>query len=248
MKKLTLSTSVFTLLASTALAGGLDRSGQGIGAVFNAPGTTGVSFGVIMPSIKGIDNTGNSYDIGETYQQYGFSYTGKATEKFSYALIVDQPYGVNVSYGNNPTTSALGGTMADLSSQSATFVGRYALTSRFSVLGGISVESVKGTVALNGVSYRNAISTAAVVKDYNENTRPSGTPELEVTTLGAALQNSLPAVATDAATAIDTAYGAGTTAALGAGVTTQSTAFATNGGYNFSMEDDTSVGFLLGAA
>lgn len=114
MKTLALSTSILALASSAALAGGLDRSGQSISAIFSAPGSTSVSFGAVKPSIKGTDTVGNSYNVGDAYQQYGYSYTGGKANAFSYALIIDQPYGANVTYGNSPLTSTLRGTMADL--------------------------------------------------------------------------------------------------------------------------------------
>ena len=232
------------LLASTALAsaGGLDRSGQPIGAIFAADGTTTLSFGIVMPSVTGTDSTGASYDVGDTYTQLGFSYTNSISDNLSYALIIDQPYGANVTYGTDPLTTNLGGTMADLTSQAATFVMRYSFGPRFSVYGGISYEGVGADVALNGIAYRNAISTSAVTRGFNA-TLPGGTPLLSAATLGAAIQGSAAA-----ATAIDTTYGAGTTAALGGQVATQATSFAVNGGYNFNMEEDYSVGYLIGAA
>ena len=51
-----------------------------------------------------------------------------------------------------------------------------------------------------------------------------------------------------AQTAIDTTYGAGTFATLAGSLGTTATNFATNDGYKFNMKQDTSVGFLLGAA
>ncbi len=242
MKTLTRGVSLLALASSSAVAGGLDRSGQSISALFSAPGSTSVSFGSVMPSIKGSDTAGNSYDVGDSYQQYGYAYTGGAADAFSYALIIDQPYGANVTYGNSPLTSTLGGTMADLSSHAATVVGRYALSPRFSLLGGVSAETVEGTVNLNGTAYRGAISAAAVAKTFNAGL-PAGTPELDTTTLGAAALGN-----TTAQAAIDTAYGAGTFATLAGSLTTTSTDFATNDGYKFNMKADTSVGFLLGAA
>ncbi len=242
VSKLTLVSCALAIAAGPSFAGGLDRSGQSISAIFAEPGTASLSFGVVMPSITGTDAGGNSYDVGDTYQQLGLSYTGAFTDKLTYAIIVDQPYGANVTYGNSPLTSALGGTMADLSSKAATIVARYAVTDRFSILGGVSFESVEGTVSLNGIAYRDAISTSAVTATFNAGL-PGGAPQLDSTLLGAALAGS-----TAAQTAIDTAYGAGTFSALATNVGSTATGFATNGGYRFNMARDNSVGVLIGAA
>lgn len=234
MKKVWLGASALALIAGAASAGGLDRSGQSILPIFDADNSGGFSFGYVMPSVEGTDALGNDYDVGESYSQIGASYTGAVNESFNYALIVDQPYGANIDYNNDPTTSTLGGTGADLSSEAVTFVGRYAFTDRFSVFAGLKAERVRADVALNGVAYAQAISTSAVA---------STVPGLSSETLGAALQGD-PA----AAASIDGTYGPGTTAALGGAVTAQIGSFFANGGYNFEMEDDTKPGYVLGAA
>ena len=120
--------------------------------------------------------------------------------------------------------------MADLSSHAATVVGRYALSSRFSVLGGISLETVEGTVNLNGLAYKQAISTAAVASTVNG---------LSTELLGAALIN---APGARAAVDVISNYNALETAVDGRKVL-----FGADG-YKFNMKQDTSVGFLLGAA
>ncbi|WP_071675208.1 hypothetical protein [Nioella nitratireducens] len=242
MNKFALAASA--LLASTAIvqAGGLDRSGQSTSAIFADDGATSLSFGVVMPSVSGTDALGNSYDVGDTYTQFGFSYTNRINDAFSYAVILDQPYGANITYGNSPLTSTLGGTMADLSSTAATFVGRYEVGGGFSVFGGIGVETVQADVALNGIAYRNAIATSAVARTFNAGL-PAGATQLSSATLGAAVAGNATAQA-----AIDTAYGAGTFAALAGGVGTQATNFATNGGYRFNMQDDAQPTYLIGGA
>ena len=116
-----------------------------------------------MPSVTGTDTGGGtgSYDVGDNYTQFGFSYTNRVNESFSYALIVDQPYGANTTYSGDPGSANLAGTMADLSSQAATLVLRYQFGERFSVFGGLSYEGVEADVALNGLAYAAGISAAA---------------------------------------------------------------------------------------
>lgn len=173
------------LLLSTSLvsAAGLDRSGQGIGAIFADDQTASLSFGVIQPNVVGRDAAGNSYDVGDTYTQLGFSYTHVLTEQASVALIFDQPYGANVDYRTDPATSALGGTGADLSSESLGIVGKFQFNERFSVFGGIKAERVRADVSLNGTAYANAIVTPSSVAPtaaagFNGNIAGTGLPNL----------------------------------------------------------------------
>ena len=138
-----IAASTAALLATTtiATAGGLDRSGQSVSSIFNDDGTAGFSIGYVMPSVTGTDYVGTGdYDVGQAYTQTSASYTNRISDAFSYAVIYDQPYGANIEYGNDPLTSALGGTMADLSTHALNLIGRYQITDRISVFGGVSAE------------------------------------------------------------------------------------------------------------
>ncbi|WP_146585481.1 outer membrane protein transport protein [Puniceibacterium confluentis] len=242
MKKILVSASALALAAGSASAAGLDRSGQSVLSIFDADNTATLSFGYVQPSVTGRDALGNKYDVGENYTQTGLTYTNAVNSQFNYSVILDQPYGVNVDYNGNPATSTLAGTGADLRSEAISFVGRYKINDRFSVFGGIKGERVSAEVALNGQAYAQAISTAAVARSFS-GSLPAGAPALSPTTLGAALAGSPTAAGT-----IDTTYGAGTTAALGGAVAGQIGSYFANGGYDFEMEDDSSVGYVVGAA
>ena len=126
-----------TALSGTASAGGLDRSNQSVLAIFNDPGTISFSLSYVEPNLEGEDigNTG-SYDAGDSYLQYQFSYTNRINDRFSYAIINDQPFGADVFYDDDPLTSNIGGTEADLESDAFSFIGKYDFNDRISVFGG----------------------------------------------------------------------------------------------------------------
>ncbi|WP_157577765.1 hypothetical protein [Roseivivax halodurans] len=239
------STLALALAAGSAGAAGLDRSGQSLLPIFAADNTAALSFGFVNPSIDGEDigGAGGDYDdVGESYTQTGLAYTNAITPQLNYSLMFDQPYGADIDYDANPLTSNLGGTYADLDSEALTFVMRYKIGERFSIFGGIKAERVNADVGLNGVAYRNAISTSAATRGFNAGL-PAGAPALDSTTVGAALAGS-----PDAAASIDGTYGAGTTAAIGAAFEGLSDTFAATDGYEFEMEDDTKAGYVLGFA
>lgn len=220
-----------SLLATSALAGGLDRTGQDISAIFNESGTFEFSVGHVKPSITGTDDsTGTTYDVAKSYTQMSANYTTQINDDFSLTFIHDQPFGVNVLYNGTPTTDQLAGTGAELSSNALTFVGKYQLNSNFSVFGGLRLQRIGGDVTLNGTSQAQGIAIAAVAKANS----------IDSTTLGAALQGN--------ATAIAALGGAATVATLGAAVTTQTTNFLTGGGYSLDVANDTAAGYLVGAA
>ncbi|SEL04257.1 Long-chain fatty acid transport protein [Roseivivax marinus] len=248
MKRLSYGASALALTlaaAGGAQAAGLDRSGQSVLPIFAEDNTAGISFGYVKPSVSGTDDLDADYEPAESYTTTTLSYTNAVNEKFNYALIFDEPYGVNVDYDNNPLTTNLGGTFADLESEALTFVGRYRVTDRFSVFAGIKAERVRADVDLNGVAYNQAISTAATTRGFNQQTQANapGAPLLDSSTLGAALAGS-----PTAAGQIDGTYGAGTTQALGAAFQDTSQGFAATDGYQFEMEQDTQPGYIIGAA
>ncbi len=74
MKKFTAAAAA--LLTSTALAhaGGLDRSGQGVGVIYKDGNWVELSFGNVNPSVSGVyTGAGNaaSGDMAESYNQLG---------------------------------------------------------------------------------------------------------------------------------------------------------------------------------
>ncbi len=183
MKHFASASAALMLSTSLVSAAGLDRSGQSVGAIFADDNTVSLSFGVVQPNVVGSDDAGNDYDVGESYRQLGFSYTQYINDQFNVSLIFDQPYGANVEYGTTPSTSALGGTGADLSSESLGIVGRFQFSDRFSVYGGVKMERVRAEVDLNGTAYANAIVTGSSVAptaagNFNGQIAGTGLPSL----------------------------------------------------------------------
>jgi hypothetical protein len=63
MKNIAAASAALALLSTTALAGGLDRSGQDITWIFDDSGTLTASAGRVTPSVTGTDDLGNNYDV-----------------------------------------------------------------------------------------------------------------------------------------------------------------------------------------
>lgn len=235
MKKTLTGATLLALTATTAYSAGLDRSGQSTSAIFAPNGSASVSFGYVTPSVTGRDITGSgteTYDVGEAYVLPSISYTNAINDKFSYSVMFDQPYGVNVNYGGNPATNNLSGTRADLSSQALTLAGKYQINDRFSVFGGVSVQRINAEVVLNGTAYGGAIGTA----------QTAAANGVTSTLLGGALQGNAAAI-----TAVTTATGK-TLPTLAGEVGAASAALTGGGGYQFDMKDTTEANYFIGAA
>ncbi|KPU84072.1 hypothetical protein JI58_06080 [Marinosulfonomonas sp. PRT-SC04] len=137
------------LTAGTAFAGGIERSSQSVGVLFEE-GTYGeVTFSTVSPSVSGtFGGVIPSGDMAASYQNYSFSYKQDLGENLSFALIVDQPIGANVAY---PSAGAypFAGSTATLNSHAVTGFLRYKFPSNVSIYGGLRAQSV--TADLNVV-------------------------------------------------------------------------------------------------
>ncbi|MFT5742298.1 MAG: long-chain fatty acid transport protein [Paracoccaceae bacterium] len=133
------------LLATTTMvsAGGIDRSGQPITAIFEDGNYVELSFGSVSPSISGTLAGNPSGNIGVDYTQLGFAMKTDLTDAFSVALIIDQPFGANVAYPTG-TGYALAGLSAEVTTTGTTVLGRYKINDRFSVHGGARMVTASG--------------------------------------------------------------------------------------------------------
>ena len=152
MKTSYLALAVFGLGAVSAQAGGLDRSGQPIGIIFEQGNVVEFSLGYTRPSVDGVDvATVPISNVADNFLVAGTGIKFDVTDKFSLGVIVDNPYGSDVIY---PAASpVLGGTSAIADSFAITAVGRYKINDRFSVHGGLRYQEISATVALGGAAY-----------------------------------------------------------------------------------------------
>lgn len=155
MKNIIATTSLIALTAGAAHAGGIDRSGQGLGALFEKGRYLELSFGSVNPSVTGKDvalfGGGSTGSVGLDYTQLGLSYKYDVNEKLSFALNIDQPFGADVKYG--PTSVALGNTAATAKSSAITGILRYKMNENVSVHGGLRAQRASAAVDLRGAAY-----------------------------------------------------------------------------------------------
>ena len=166
MKKLVTSVSVIAATAGGAFAGGLDRTGQPINALFEDGGDNGhyleLSFAHSSPDLSGTGvgvpilgpTAGTSYsDVGNSFWNVGAAIKYQFTEKLSGALIFDQPYGADVEYGGDPATTELGGTKAFAETNALTALLRYKFDENWGVHGGVRIQTAEGEIDLAGTAY-----------------------------------------------------------------------------------------------
>ncbi|WP_042252849.1 OmpP1/FadL family transporter [Paracoccus sp. PAMC 22219] len=166
-------TSMAALLAGTAplLAGGIERAPQSLNILFEQGNYAELSFGAADPTVEGTD-TGlppsvvppvglaprGTGDVANGYGFLGLGYKHQFNEALSAALIVEQPFGADVSYQSftppsDGGSSLLGGTMARVDSTTFTALLRYKMPNNFSVHGGIRGSRADAEVSLSGFGY-----------------------------------------------------------------------------------------------
>ncbi|TFL18620.1 OmpP1/FadL family transporter [Jannaschia formosa] len=251
MNRFILAAVASTVGAGAALAGGLDRSGQSVAAIFDPANTLSFGLSYVNPSLSGSDTGGlpGSYDAGNSYTTYSWSYKNDVNDRFSYAVIGDQPFGADIFYDDAPTASALGGTKADLTSDAISFIGKYKFSDRISVFGGLRAERAGGEIALNGIAYQaalgarglgSALGAAAAAGD------PTASAILQ--NLGAGAPQALAGVATGNPATQPLAQQISAISPTFAQTVTAVQNFAASGGYEVEVEQDWGVGVTLGAA
>jgi len=153
------------LMASTAMtqAGGIERSQQSVGILFEEGNYVELSYSFVEPDVSGetvfavppgpgpIPAGQNSRNMAGVYPNLAFSFKTAITENLDVALVLDSPFGADVSYpapGAPPNAYLYGGSTAEINTQALTLMARYRFENNFSILGGVRALSSVGTVAL----------------------------------------------------------------------------------------------------
>ena len=144
MNRLLNSAGVFALCTGTAIAGGIDRSGQFVGAIFEKGDYVELSFGSVSPNVSGtaVAGAGGAFsgDMTGDYLQLGMAVKTNVTDGVDVALFFDQPFGANVAYPAG-TGYYAAGTTAELKTSALTLVGKYTLPSNVSLLAGLRYQT-----------------------------------------------------------------------------------------------------------
>ena len=165
MNKTLLSACALCVGATTAQAGGLDRSGQGVNILFEEGSVVQFRLGYTNPSVSGTmpnltpgPNFGQPVDSGNVANSFftpHLAYKRALTEKLDFALVYDQPFGADISYAANYPLSVnpIPGGRSDVLRATAdtdaiTALLRYKLDGGFSAIGGVRAQRVKASVTV----------------------------------------------------------------------------------------------------
>ena len=141
--------AIAALLASTAMAsaGGIDRSGQSVGIIFEEGTYAELSYGYVDPTVSGDDPTdAPTGDLSPAYSLMSGGFKTDLAENISAAVIFDQPFGSNADY---PLLSPVYSyTTADLTSSAVSLVASYDVSENIVVYGGGSYQTMAATALL----------------------------------------------------------------------------------------------------
>jgi long-chain fatty acid transport protein len=154
------------ILAATAVAsaGGVERSSQSVGILFQEGTFAELSFAIVNPDVSGtqlvdVPSTGSltgatSGDMTPSYNQFSLSYRQDLTEQLSFAFIMDEHIGADVNYVGTGTPfvgylyNSGAGSQATIDGQAFTALLRYELPSAVSIYGGLRISQLEGNVSL----------------------------------------------------------------------------------------------------
>jgi long-chain fatty acid transport protein len=148
MKKILLTASTVTVAATSAFAGGFERSGNPVGFMFETGNYAELSFGYVEPSVSGNlvpAPTVSSGNVLESYSQVGFAIKTDVNEKISIGLQVDPTFGADIFYPTG-TGYPIGGANAELNGDTVAVIGRYKFNDSFSAHVGLRSVGIGGNV------------------------------------------------------------------------------------------------------
>ncbi|MBF9029731.1 hypothetical protein HKCCE3408_04920 [Rhodobacterales bacterium HKCCE3408] len=160
MKKFTYTAAAFLATTAIAQAGGIERSSQSMSILFEEGTYAELSFSRVFPNTSGTVGGGtvSSGDVIPGYNNLSLRYRQDITDELSFALVLENHIGADVSYpagGLYP----LAGTTAELRADSMTALLRYEFPSNFSIYGGARVARIGGDVNLPAVGAGYTLST-----------------------------------------------------------------------------------------
>lgn len=167
MKHIATGATALMLTAGPLAAGAIERAPQSLGILFEAGNYVEFSAGHVSPDVSGRDapltaggvvlypggrssgNVARDYDFG------GFGIKYQINDALSAALIVEQPFGAELSYKTFAEGGSfnLGGTAVNVDSTTYTALLRYRMENGFGIHGGLRGSHAQGEVRLGGVAY-----------------------------------------------------------------------------------------------
>jgi long-subunit fatty acid transport protein len=133
--------------ATSAVAGGIERTNQTVGILFQEGRYVELSFGFVDPDVSGVATSASptpgasSGDMTDSYYLFGAAYRADINDRLSYAIIFDQPFGAATDYPAGTGYFAQGAT-ANLDTNAVSALLKYTTPENFSVYGGLRYQTL----------------------------------------------------------------------------------------------------------
>lgn len=172
MLKLLTTTSVIAFGATAAFAGGIERSAQSVGLLFQPGQYAELNFSSVNPDVSGAGAGPfaglKSGDMAGSYSTFSLGYKQSLNDKLDLAITLDQPVGVDVNYPTSNAPYPFAGSTASIKSTAITALLRYKLPSNFSVYGGLRLEQVEGDVRIVAPLLSPAFTNYRMIGDRDQ--------------------------------------------------------------------------------
>ena len=138
------------LTTTAATAGGIDRSGNSYGILFEDGNYAELSFGSVSPKVSGdyappLNAFGASTgDMAEDYSTFGLALKYAVNDQVDIAVMMNQPYGANAAY----TAGAYTGLEAEWKSRQTSVILKYGVNENISVYGGFRAVQSEATIQI----------------------------------------------------------------------------------------------------
>ena len=147
MRNTIIAATALGVAATTASAGGLERTPQSMAFLFEEGRAFELSFGFVAPDVSGTLGVDASGDMLSNYSSLGASYKADLNDTLSYAIIFDQPYGAKTAYPTG-TGYPFAGSTAEVKSNAISGVLQYNLPTGVSFYGGLRAQSLQAEAFL----------------------------------------------------------------------------------------------------
>jgi len=150
MVRTTVSALALCSIGGAALAGGVERSSQPVGILFEEGNYVQLGFTYVSPDVSGTVGGGtvSSGDMAPSYTNFSLAYKQQINDRLDLALIIDQPNGADVDYANvDPGYPFVDGTTAELDGYEVSALLKYRFDNGVSIYGGPRIQSL--TAELN---------------------------------------------------------------------------------------------------
>ncbi|MCL6231849.1 OmpP1/FadL family transporter [Acinetobacter amyesii] len=153
LNRLTKAIIISLMPATSAIAGGLDRSGQSISAFLQPGNYAEAGITVLDAEVK--SNELNVDDMAKSYYFPSAAVKVQATDKISLGLIYDQPYGAEAEYDAASPVFGNGaqGTSVDVKTESLTALIGYQPNENWNFYAGPVWQTVEANIKLRGAAY-----------------------------------------------------------------------------------------------